>query len=257
MTSKKSAKFEPKFSQMKNLLFSIFALFAIAAFAQNQIRVEYEVQPFYNPADKNSGFEMTFLNSNYELITDGNESQFDYIEKIRNEQPAQDGFSMSVEMRSEGTLYKNISENLILEESGFDSKPYLIKDTLPEIDWKISRETKEVAGISTQKATAVLNDKHKTQVIAWYAPKLNFKNGPDKFWGLPGLILELETHIDYPDGGSEGNLYKATKVEVPEKNLNIRRPAKGKEISQSDYDKMVEKQNQKLMDMYGVGVEKD
>lgn len=244
---------------MKNLFLGVFGFVSILISAQNQIKVVYDAQPYYNSADKNlAGFEMNFLNSNYELITDSNESRFEYVEKIRNEQPTQaGGMMMTVEMSSSGPLYKNFSENLILEETNFDGKPYLIKDVLPEIDWQISRETKEVAGFTTQKATAVLADKNKTRLTAWYAPKLNFKNGPDKFWGLPGLILELETHIDYDDGGSEGSVYKAIKVEVIAKNQKIKRPSKGVEVNQADFDKMTEEYNKKMMEMYDGGVDKD
>ena len=242
---------------MKKTLLAISLMISGLILAQNQIKVEYEVQPYYNPAEKISGFEMTILNSNYELITDSNESQFDYIEKIRNDQPSTDGVSMTMEMRSEGTLYKNLSENTVLEEVNLEEKPYLIKDELPKIEWKITRESKEVAGIQTQKATAVLDDKYKTQVTAWYAPKLNIKNGPDKFWGLPGLILELETRIEYPDGGNEGNIYKAIKVEVLDTNQTIKRPTKGKEITKIEYDKKIEERNRKMMEMFGDGVDKD
>lgn len=123
---------------MKKTLLAISLMISGLILAQNQIKVEYEVQPYYNPAEKISGFEMTILNSNYELITDSNESQFDYIEKIRNDQPSTDGFSMNMEMRSEGTLYKNLSENTVLEEVNLEEKPYLIKDELPKIEWKIT-----------------------------------------------------------------------------------------------------------------------
>ena len=74
----------------------------------------------------------------------------------------------------------------------FENKTYLIKDSLKNLDWTITKEKRNIAGFDVLKATTTMDDKYKTEVTAWYAPKLNFKNGPDEFWGLPGLILEIE-----------------------------------------------------------------
>ena len=124
------------------------------------------------------------------------------------------------------------------------------------LHWKITKERKNIAGFDLLKATATMNDKNKTQVTAWYAPKLNFKNGPDQFWGLPGLILEVETEIKYEDGGREGNKYVATKVEVVQSKIKI--PTKGEKISQKDFKEMQENQYKKMMEIYkDSGVDKD
>lgn len=228
------------------------------AMAQDQIKVAYEVQPYYNPADnKFSGFDMSFKSSNFELISDSKESQFDYIEKISNEQPKESGISMSIEVRSDGTLYKNLDESLILEETDFEGKHYLVKDTFSEIDWKISKETKNIAGFDCYKATATLDDNYKAEVTAWYSPKLTFKNGPDEFWGLPGLILEVETNIKHESGATDGAIYTAQKVETLTKTKKISRPTKGKEISREEFSKMQKAHFEKMMEMYSEGVDKD
>ena len=241
---------------MRKIILGVFLMSFNFAIAQNQLKVEYEVLPYYESNEK-SPFEVIALSSIYELIVDQEESQYNFIEKIDNTQkePSQ-GMSATLQVRSTGTLYKNTKNGTWTEDKKFENKTYLISDSLKVLDWKITKERKNIAGFDLLKATATMNDKNKTQVTAWYAPKLNFKNGPDQFWGLPGLILEVETEIKYEDGGREGNKYVETKVEVVQSKIKI--PTKGEKISQKDFKEMQENQYKKMMEIYkDSGVDKD
>ena len=55
--------------------------------------------------------------------------------------------------------------------------------------WKISDETKNIGNFKAQKATANFGGRHWE---AWFSTELPFSEGPYKFRGLPGLILELK-----------------------------------------------------------------
>lgn len=55
-------------------------------------------------------------------------------------------------------------------------------------NWKIENEVKSINGFSCQKATIT---KYGRNFIAWYAKEITIPDGPYKFNGLPGLILEL------------------------------------------------------------------
>lgn len=71
---------------------------------------------------------------------------------------------------------------------------YLVKTTDTQ-DWKLSPEKKMIGEFSVQKATTEFGGR---QWEAWFCPDLPFPQGPYKFQGLPGLILEIkDTKGDY------------------------------------------------------------
>lgn len=57
-----------------------------------------------------------------------------------------------------------------------------------KMDWLISKETRTIKGLKAQKATCSLGGRLWT---AWYTPEIPFQDGPYRFAGLPGLILEV------------------------------------------------------------------
>lgn len=85
-------------------------------------------------------------------------------------------------------IFKNYQENeLILAEKVFEYK-LKYKQDIKTIDWEIQPENKEILGFTVQKATGSFAGR---DYVAWFAPELPFLDGPYKFSGLPGLILEI------------------------------------------------------------------
>lgn len=54
--------------------------------------------------------------------------------------------------------------------------------------WTVSNESKKIAGYTAYKA---VYEHDKYTLTAWYAPSLPYSYGPTKYFGLPGLILEI------------------------------------------------------------------
>lgn len=84
--------------------------------------------------------------------------------------------------------------------------------------WKITSETKKIDKYDCYKAqyihtyTSVSGKLINREITAWFAPELPYSFGPGKYFGLPGLILELD------DG--KGTVYLAGSISI---NANIKK----------------------------------
>lgn len=224
--------------------------------AQEKLKVEYDVTPYFESQNKTQ-LDIVSTLSIFELISHKDESIYNIVPKINNEQIELSGNISATMSADANPVYKNTENKTYTEEARIGEKQFLIKDNLPQFEWLITKETKDVAGFPVFKATAQLNDEYKTKIEAWYSPKLSYKTGPDKFWGLPGIILEVQTEINYEDGSKEGIIYLASKIEVLKSNEKIKGLDQGKEITRENFNKIQKKYLQDQMEMFGGGVDKD
>lgn len=65
---------------------------------------------------------------------------------------------------------------------------YELKEDLPNLDWKLGTETKEILGYTCMMSTTTFAGRDYT---AWYTLDIPISEGPYKFYGLPGMILEI------------------------------------------------------------------
>lgn len=228
-----------------------------------------------------SMFEKTFI-----LNFDKTASIYKEEEKL--EAPGQSQFGGGVKMMGSmmgggGTFYKNVKDKNYTVDKEFMGKEFLVKDSLPKLQWKMEGESKQIGGYNCFKATAVRavsksdfrnfrpkdnkktdakdakketpkTDKEKTTSImeefempdnititAWYAPEIPISQGPENYWGLPGLILEVN------DGKT---IILCSKIVLnPKEKAAIKAPANGKAISQKEYDETVVKKMEELRQM--------
>ncbi len=98
--------------------------------------------------------------------------------------------SNEIIVRSKNTdnllIYNKLNEFIISQELTFNDS-YWVKESL-SFDWEITNETKESDGYVMQKATTTFRGR---DYIAWFTKEIPIPMGPYKFYGLPGLILEI------------------------------------------------------------------
>jgi len=61
-------------------------------------------------------------------------------------------------------------------------------------EWEIHQETKEISGYKAQKATTNFAGR---EYVAWFTAEIPISDGPYKFSGLPGLIIEITDTQNY------------------------------------------------------------
>ncbi|WP_299777088.1 GLPGLI family protein [uncultured Formosa sp.] len=170
---------------------------------------------------------------------------------------------------SAGPKYKNIKTNQVIVDQEFFGKQFLIKDSLPKLVWKMQNESKQIGQYTCFKATAVKlvsgtditsfrgpkrgeeEDKSKEEenvaprevtVTAWYTPQIPVNQGPDDYWGLPGLILEVST---------DKTTILCSKIVLNAKDdTEIKIPTKGKVVTQEEYTEIATKKMAELRESF-------
>ncbi len=176
-----------------------------------------------------------------------------------------------------GDKYKNLNSQMWSEQRDMFGKMFLVQDSIPQLDWKITGETKMIGQYQAIKATAIKendaldwssmrrkrdDDKKEedkkekdeansstslldmveqdetTEVTAWFTPQIPVQHGPGDYAGLPGLILEV----------SAGNtVLLCSKIELnPENREEIEPATKGKEISEEEYAELFTEKMQEM-----------
>lgn len=118
------------------------------------------------------------------------------------------------------TVYNDFSSGQTTTQKRFYGDLFLVRDTIRHITWKITDETREIAGFTCRRANGIFMDS--IYVVAFYTNKIPISAGPESFNGLPGMILGVALP-------QESMTWFATKVneqnvEIDEKNI----PNKGK-----------------------------
>ena len=90
---------------------------------------------------------------------------------------------------SNNTIYKDFKNSLFRKEYSKLGVDFSIKDKLTNFEWIISDEIIDIKGFMCKKA---ISKKEKYEIIAWFCEEIPVNTGPDRFWGLPGLILRIE-----------------------------------------------------------------
>ena len=183
---------------------------------------------------------------------------------------------MSAMTPTGGTYYKNVKNKTFTVDREFMGKEFLIQDSLTDLKWQMEAETRVIGGYTCFKATVLKpvstsdfrKSKSKKQesvttkptdetkktsfinalekpkevlVTAWYTPEIPVNQGPEGYWGLPGLILEVN------DGKT---VILCSKVVLnPKVKAEIKAPTKGKSISQREFDETVVKKTEEYRSM--------
>jgi len=194
---------------MKKIIFLFLFIFSMSLSAQN-LKITYKAEAKLgktrNSVKENfllsiQGHKSVFISEN-KIITDSLFSKY-YQKVSKNNSHAIRLDGRSPEMNNIRKYKSKIS--FIIEKDfeknqlRFQNKAFMsiiqYTQKLPVLKWQLQDSVKSILGYPVQKA--VLHYKGR-DYTAWYTPEIPISDGPYKFWGLPGLILEIyDARKDY------------------------------------------------------------
>ncbi|MFB6453905.1 GLPGLI family protein [Chitinophaga sp. Hz27] len=126
---------------------------------------------------------------------------------------------------TENIVYNIFASNRTVTKKALFETNYLIQDSIRKIDWKITDETRNIAGFECRRANAVIMDS--VYVVAFYTEQIIAPGGPESFAGLPGMILGVALPHDHVS-------WFATKVLVEDPQPAVMQPPKkGKVVTRT------------------------
>ena len=230
-------------------------------------------------------FEKTFI-----LNFDKSASIYKEEEKLDAPGQGGGGRMMASFMGGGGTYFKNVKEKQYTVDKEVFGKEFLIKDSLPNLKWVLTDETKKIGDYTCFKATAVKEasksdfrnyrrkeekketakteeakknetastekkEEKKTNffdeidmpkeitVTAWYCPEIPVNQGPDEYWGLPGLIMEV-------NDGKTVIMCSKLVMNVKDK-IEIKAPTGGDKVTQKEFDDIMMKKMKEMSELGG------
>lgn len=132
---------------------------------------------------------------------------------------------------SDDVKYTNLNTGQTTQLKNVFENKYLLQDSALDIEWRITAETRTIAGFECRKAVGRFMDT--LYVTAFFTDQILASGGPEGFSGLPGLILG----IGFP---RIHTTWFATKLELKQINpVEFAAPAKGKKVNREAILKQV------------------
>ncbi len=122
----------------------------------------------------------------------------------------------------QSTYFFDHASNKLYQQKSIVGSEFLVQDSLPKINWRLTNESRLIAGFNCRKAVGIIQDS--VYVFAFYTDEIIIPGGPCTINGLPGMILGLTIPRMYTS-------YIATKVIVTAVDETILQPFTAKKYS--------------------------
>ena len=130
-------------------------------------------------------------------------------------------------------VYNDYRNSISVSQKPIFEETFLIQDSMVKIKWKLTSDTRMIAGFDCRKAIGTIDDS--ITVFAFYTDEILVKGGPESIQGLPGMVLGLGMPRIH-------TTWFATKVDVQNISMSSVTPAtKGKKTDRQTMMISVEK----------------
>lgn len=120
-------------------------------------------------------YEMRFSNDRtvYKLMRENTDNKY-----LWNVKPSESDIAI-----------KDLTKGTLSIQRDVFEQTYLLQDSIRQLEWRITDETRNIAGFDCKKAVTRICDS--VYVVAFYTDQIMVTSGPESFGGLPGMILGL------------------------------------------------------------------
>ncbi|MGB1307864.1 MAG: GLPGLI family protein [Oceanihabitans sp.] len=227
----------------------------------------------------------SFLEKSFTLTFNKSESIYKEEEQLATPGKGK-GFGGMMGSFTGGAQYKNVKDNSLLQEQDFFGKQFLIKDSLPKLNWKLTGETKQIGKYLCMKATAV----KPVDQMDWRSMRRKGKKEENKEEeeankeadttkkASTNLLEEIEIPkeievtawytMQIPVNQGPGEYWglpglilevSADRTTIlcskivlnPAEKETIKVPSKGKKVTKKEYNEIVMKKMEEMREMYG------
>jgi GLPGLI family protein len=229
---------------MKHIFISLFLL-ATAAIADAQVkfissgRIEFEKRSnqfsYYDQEEEENSWVIEMKKAFPKMVSetyvmDFNEEKTVY--KMLKPDPA-GKYVWGRKPSEDDITVKDMRNGQIALQRDIFEQTYLVKDSLRNYKWRMTNETRTIAGFECRKAVTIISDS--VYIVAFYTEEITVSSGPESFSGLPGMILGLAVP-------RLQMTWFATKVELKEPTATALAPKqKGKTVTWAAYEKDLNK----------------
>lgn len=112
-----------------------------------------------------------------------------FIPEVSSEPPGTSYFGYNPWYMQLNKVYTSLSSDSSFTQKDFLGQQLRVKDKRQPVKWKITDETREIAGYQCRRANGLIQDS--VYVVAFFTTKIPLSGGPESFYGLPGMILGL------------------------------------------------------------------
>ena len=227
---------------MKKLLFLLVMLITIKADAQSQffttVKIEFEktvaVRQLYKGLIDAAWYDQikdripVSVLSYFDFVADSNKSIFQ-----PGKETAVDSRSFYRPVADKNIVYTDFKAKRVISQKPVFEETFLVDDSLLKIKWRLTPDTRSIAGYECRKAIGILSDS--IVLFAFYTDEIVISGGPEGIHGLPGMILGLGIPRLH-------STWFATKVQVTNVNTTQLLPVtKGKKINREALIKSLDK----------------
>ncbi len=129
-------------------------------------------------------------------------------------------------------IFKNYPTGKLTTTDRIAMTNYKYEEPYEKPEWEVLPDTMNILGYACQKATCTFRGR---DYVAWFTMQIPVSNGPWKFSGLPGLILNVaDTENQY--------VFECSGIETPKEKVVIGMKKENyAKVSKEDYNKVYER----------------